>query len=258
MSLSVGTSAADLHARTKAAPAARREVPGFYLALTGVMIVLVLAGFWPYFSTVGRPTVERPWAVHLHGAVFSGWMILLAVQAGLVYGRRTATHRRVGRWGAAYGCLVLVMGLVATAVAPVVHVARGEWPVDQAAAFLILPIGDMILFGGLLWAAVATRRQPQTHKRYILLATVALLFAPVARLMESTGLAGIAVVWLLPVAIGAVHDLWTMRRIHPAYYVGTAALVVAFARVFVMESEPWLRVGRAIVRAAMPLAPLFA
>ena len=78
--------------------------------------------------------------IHLHGLVFSGWLFLLAGQAALVYRRRSNLHRRVGYWGAGYGCLVIVMGLIATMISPVVHVARGEWTVDEAAAFLILPL----------------------------------------------------------------------------------------------------------------------
>lgn len=234
----------------------RREVRGFYATLTALMIGLVIAGFWPYFNAIGRDTVVRPLLVHVHGAVFCGWMLLLALQVALVQQRRTDLHRRLGSWGIAYGWAVFVMGIVATIVAPVAHVARGEWTIDQAASFLILPIGDMALFGGLFWAAIAARRRPQEHKRYIVLATIALLFAPAARLMEFAGAGGILAVWLFPLLIAAAYDLWLLGRVHRTYLAGSAVLVCGFSRIFVMEHDWWLRIGRILIRAAMPLAPI--
>ncbi len=51
----------------------------------------------------------------------------------------------------------------------------------HAAGFLVLPIGDMILFGGFFAAGIAGRRRRELHTRLMLLATVALLFAPTNR-----------------------------------------------------------------------------
>lgn len=225
-----------------------RVIRGFYVGLWFLMMALVLAGFWPYVSAYGVDK-PRPLTIHLHALVFIGWMLLLLTQITLVYRGRTATHRRVGRFGMAWGVLVLGMGLVATVVAPLAHLRAGEWTLDEAAAFLILPIGDMVLFGILFAVAIRYRRRPEVHKRFILLATVALLFAPAARLGGDRGPAMILLIWLFPLMIAMGYDVWTRRRIHPAYVVGTAILLAGFTRLFVMQSDAWLGVGRSLLHA---------
>ena len=228
---------------SRPAPARRRRWT--FLALTVVMIGTVIGGFWPYFRDAGGGA-DRPWLIHLHAAVFSGWMVLMLTQVALVLRGRTDLHRRIGRIGIGYGIVVLLLGLVATIVAPLARVAAGEWTLDEAAGFLILPIGDMILFGGLFAAGMAYRRRPELHRRYMLLATIALMFAPAARLSgENPGL--LLAIWLFPLIVAMGDDLWTRRRIHHAYIVGLVVFLVAFPRVFLMESPGWIETGRAVL-----------
>ncbi len=236
------TAAIDLPQNRPATPRVRRLT---FVVLTAVMFATVIAGFWPYFRNAGAG-VERPWVIHLHAVIFSGWMVLLLTQVLLIFGRRTDLHRRLGRVGIGYGVGVLVLGLIATVVAPLSRVATGEWTLDRAAGFLILPIGDMILFGGLFAAGIAARRQPEVHKRYMLLATIALMFAPAARLSEQNPVLLLAI-WLFPLALAMADDLWTRRAIHRTYVIGLVVMLVAFTRVFAMESAAWLKVGRSVL-----------
>ena len=227
-------------------PRARRAV---FVAITALMIAIVIAGFWPYFSAAGRSDVPRPWVIHLHAAVYSGWMVLFLTQVMLVWRRRSDVHRRLGRVGIGYGVVVLLLGLVAAIVATVRHVAVGEWTLDQGAGFLLLPLGDMVLFGGLFAAGIAYRRRPEIHKRCMLLATIALMFAPAARLAGDGNAVMLLGIWMLPLLIAAANDLWTRRRVHATYIVGALVLLVAFSRVFFMESAGWLTIGRAMITA---------
>jgi hypothetical protein len=219
-----------------------RTTRGLHVAVAVLMTSFVIAGFWPYFGRLFAGVVaQRHWIIHLHAVVFSGWMVLLLVQVTLVHRGRTALHRKVGRLGIAYGALVLVMGVVASLVAPVLHVSSGEWTRDRAAAFLIVPLGDMVLFAALFGGAIAYRRKPEIHKRLILLATVALLFASAARLsgripmLNGRGMQ--LLLWLWPLAIAMGYDLWSRRRIHATYLIGLVILLVGFTRVLVMRSE---------------------
>jgi hypothetical protein len=212
----------------------------------------VLAGFWPYFGglAAGRPLAAH-WVVHLHGAVFSGWMLLLAAQVTFAAMRRLDLHRAVGRLGIGYGALVFVMGTAVTLVTPAYRIGAGEWTRDAAAAFLILPLGDMLLFGGFFAAAIRWRRSPEVHKRLMVLATVALMFAPAGRL-SGESLGRFFVIWMAPVVLALAHDLWSLGRIHRTYAIGVPVLIVAFLRVPAMESAAWLAIGRRIVDLLVP------
>jgi hypothetical protein len=226
--------------------ATRRRGHQFYIGVTLLLIATVVAGFWPsYFGTLLSGSVSRPLVMHLHGAIFTGWMALLLLQVGLAASGRVAMHRRVGNFGIWYGVLVWVMGVVATIAAPVMHVRAGEWTVDQAAGFLVFPIGDMILFAGFFGAAVAYRNKPDIHKRWMLAATVALAFAAVARM--NLPLHWFALLWLSPMFASMAFELYSKGRVHKVDAVATAIMVIAYPRVLLERSESWIAVGRSLL-----------
>lgn len=219
----------------------------FFVGMTLFMIVLVLIGFWPsYFGPLLRGNAVRPWVIHLHGIVFVGWMALLLAQVGLVALGRTTAHKKIGNVGMVYGAAILVMGLVVGFAAPILHVAAGEWTTDRAAGFLLIILGDMALFGIFFVAAMIYRRKPEIHKRLILLATVALLFAAVGR-MNFLPLPVAPFVWLSPVLIAMGYDFATRRRVDKVYLLGVVILLVGACRLFIAESEAWLRIGRPLL-----------
>ena len=227
--------------------AGRQRSHQFYLGLTLFLIGTVITGFWPsYFGTLLSGGVTRPLVMHLHGAVFTGWMALRFLQVGVAASGRVRLHRQVGKAGIGYGGLVFVMGVIATFAAPVMHVRAGEWTVDRAAGFLLLPIGDMILFAGFFGSAIAYRHKPDIHKRLIIAATVALAFAAVARL--TLPLVPFFLLWLSPMAIAMGFDVVTNGRIHRVDAISTAVLATAFFRLLLVESEGWLGVGRALLQ----------
>jgi hypothetical protein len=212
------------------------------------MAAMVVAAFWPtYFGPLVRGGGGQPWILHLHGAVFIGWMALLITQVALVAAGRTRVHRLLGSVGIAYGAIVLAIGLVVAFYAPLTHIASGAWDIDAAASFLLLPLGDMVLFAGLFGAAVAYRRRPEIHKRLMLLATTALMFAAVSRRVAPESPWTFLPLWLAPVGLAMAYDLRNRGRVHPTYLVGTVILIAAFCRVYVRESDIWLIVGRALL-----------
>lgn len=226
---------------------ARRRGHQFYIGVTFFLIATVVTGFWQsYFGTLLSGGVSRPLVMHLHGAVFTGWMALLLAQVGLAAAGHVRAHRRLGRFGIGYGALVFVMGCIATIAAPVMHVRAGGWTVDYAASFLILPIGDMLLFAGFFGAAIAFRSRPEIHKRLIVAATVALAFAAVARMNFS--LPVFFALWLAPMGASMAFDAATLGRVHRVNLIATLVMVVAFTRILLMESAGWVAIGRAILQ----------
>jgi uncharacterized membrane protein YozB (DUF420 family) len=245
MSLAAVADAVDSKPRVRA-----RTKTSFYVTMSVFMTAIVLAGFWPsYYGALLRGDAVRPPVIHVHGAVFSGWMALLLAQVALAWRGRVQWHRRVGRWGIAYGFLVLIMGVVVGITAPVMHLNAGEWPRERAAGFLLVTMGDMVLFGSLFVAAVAYRRKPEVHKRLMLAATVALLFAAVSRIntgvLHSVPLA--SVIWLSPLLIGMAYDWYSARRVHAAYVVSIAWLFIGAFRLALVQSAGWQRIGGAIL-----------
>jgi hypothetical protein len=230
--------------------ARRAALPGFHLGLAALITVIIVLGFWPYYAglVTGRGTAHP--LLHAHAAVFSGWLILLIAQTWLVYRRRVGVHQRLGRWGIYYGVGLLLFGAITAFAAPVLAVAEGRMSVDEAAGFLVLPIGDILLFAGFFTAGILARRNREAHRRLMILAAVALIFPGAARFAGDAGVLPVLALWLSPLLAAMAHDAYTTGRVHRAYWIGLAILVAAISRVALMDAEPWLVVGRRL------LAPL--
>lgn len=227
-------------------PRSRSTRKRFYVGVAFLIVAIVLAGFAPSFvnMAVGPP---RPWFMHAHGAIYLGWLALLVCQAVLAARGKIALHRRVGNFGIAYGALVWVVGIIVTFAAPALHVRAGQWDMDQAATFLPIPLGDMVLFGAFFGGAVWYRGKPEIHKRLILLACIAVMFAGAFRLSYVASLPVQLLVWYSPLIAGMAYDRYKMGRVHRVYWMGAAIMAVALARIPFGETEAWRRIGRALL-----------
>jgi len=172
-----------------------------------------------------RSTPALSVLLHIHGVVFSAWILLFAAQTTLVSAHRTDLHRRLGVAGAVLAGLLLVMG-TATAI---LRVRGGSAPIPGVSglAFLAIPMFDMVVFAILAGSGLALRRRLETHKRLMTLATIGLLSAPLARIpwVFRAGPPGFFGLTDLFIVAMLVYDLATRRRVHPATVWGGLVLV---------------------------------
>lgn len=220
----------------------------FYSGMAIAMTATVFAGFAPsYFLRAAldgplRPgTPELSPLLHVHGAVFSAWVVLFLVQTALVASRRVRVHRRLGMAGAVLAAVMVVVGVSAAVDA----VRRGAAPpgVDPR-AFLAIPMGDMVMFSGFVVAAVWLRRKKEAHKRLMVLAFLSLLVAAVARLpgVVALGPLGFFLLTYVPfLAAGMLYDWRSRGRVHPVYLWGGALLLLSVPlRLVVSGTSTWM------------------
>ena len=151
-----------------------------------------------------------------------------------------------------YGIVLWLVGLLVSFVAPVMHVNRGEWTVDEAATFLPIPLGDMVLFGAFFAAAIWYRDKMEIHKRLMVMATIAVVFAAAFRLQNAgVPMQWAIVVWYVPLVLAIAYDLFTRGRVHPVYLIGAGVMAVALLRLpFALGStEFWLERSRPIIQS---------
>jgi len=116
--------------------------------------------------------------------------------------------------------------------------------------FFAIPIGDIIVFGVLVTAAIVERRRSDAHKRLMLLATISLLTAAVARFLAQVGMGGPLGLFLgtdLFVLIVVAYDFISRGRVLPATLWG-AAMVAGFKPLLYVLSgtAPWLALADAL------------
>jgi hypothetical protein len=206
--------------------------------------IVVLVGFARTYylkGLFGTPALPGP-LVHLHGIVMTSWVVLFVVQVWLVAARRTKLHQRLGVLGAVLAVFVLVVG-VATAISAA---ARGSSPGPPALEFLVVPLGDMLVFAVLVGTALYFRRRMETHKRLMLLAAVNLTTPAIARIPLQFILMGGPLVFFgltdLCVLACVIFDTAKNRRLHPVFFWGTLLIVASqVLRLMLGGTEIWIR-----------------
>jgi uncharacterized membrane protein YozB (DUF420 family) len=203
-----------------------------FFAMAVTCVVIAFVGFAPTFwRPLAQGTFHANPIVYVHGTLFFSWTILLAVQGWLVLRRQLDSHRTIGTVGIAIATLVATSGLLV--LMNVVATAQPLGLLETAAPDLIFPVVGFPTFALLVAMAFMNVRRADYHKRYMLLATISALDAPVVRwvLFEghtSAGYAeGMVASLVFEVMVGALvfFDLRLRGRIHPAYFVGGAILV---------------------------------
>ncbi len=206
-------------------------------------VLIVLTGFARTYylkGLFGTPALPR--LLHLHGLVMTLWVALFIIQVRLVAGRRTDLHRRMGMIGGVLAGLVVVVG-VTTAIDAA---RRGASPGPPPLVFLVVPLGEMLMFAIFVGSALYFRRRSEIHKRLMLLSIGALMAAAVARIpLEFIRAGG-------PLAFFGLTDLFLIaciafdtvkhRRLHPAFGWGVLLLIASQPlRLMLAGTDAWMR-----------------
>jgi hypothetical protein len=188
----------------------------FFGSMAVLLCVIVFIGFSPTYFGAGilRAPLPSP-ILHIHGALFTIWMLLYLVQTALISAHRVAWHRSLGTVAFCLPPLMIMIGVIAALDALNRKVMIG--PLDPAVS-LAIPLLGIACFAIVIFASWRTRRKPDSHKRLILLATIGLTEAAFGRFpWAQMGIApaqgavtGLGILILF--AIG--YDLFSLHRIH--------------------------------------------
>jgi len=208
----------------------------FHFAMLLAIWAAIVSGFGAHnFTKYMAGQLTYPWIVHIHGAVFTGWLVLFTLQMLFVRRGQIALHRRIGMFGAGLAALVVVLG-VATAI--ITEQLKFGTPASDP-KFIGVMFSDMLVFGGLAAAGIILRANPAAHKRLMLVAVLLMTDAGFGRWLspQIVKWTGVKNYWdlqtfadggwlfirfqLLPaytlIAAVGIYDLITRKRIHPAY-----------------------------------------
>jgi uncharacterized membrane protein YozB (DUF420 family) len=195
-----------------------------------------------------------PLIIHLHAVTYTAWLVLIAAQVWLVRTGRVAVHKRLGLAAPILLPLMLVLGPAAA----IYDVANNPYMPDKWIAWLSVQFTNAFGSAVLLAAGLLMRRDPPSHKRLMLMGTIALTEPGFGRIWEAplSALWGDGYVpltfatyvgtWLLVVAVGA-YDVATRRRLHPAYVAATLWILVNEALAMWLFHQPfWLAAMKAM------------
>lgn len=203
----------------KASPTPLSDERLFFGTMAGVIAVATFVGFAPsYFLAPMFHAKPISTLLHVHGIVFTAWIILYVAQTGLIAVRRTDIHRIVGPIAVALAVAMVPLGIATAIITKRVAVANHLPPQGPP---LIFPLGAIITFAVLVAAAIIMRNRAAWHKRLMLLGTAAILTTPLARITRFThvgltpALSGIIFTDILLAAL-VIYDVRSRGKLHPA------------------------------------------
>jgi len=207
----------------------RRYDHYFFSSMALLMLLSVFVGFAPSYFLAGIFRAPLPsLIVHIHGAAFTAWILLLVTQTSLVAAGRTDIHRRLGIAGFLLGSLMVVLGVMAGTDSLVRHAGQLDSFARDPKAFYLVPLTDMLLFATFIYFAFRNRRDSPAHKRYIYIASTTLMVAAIARWPLAFSARNVSVAGLLSdifLLLLVAYDLWSTRKIHRATLWAGALLI---------------------------------
>ena len=225
-----------------------------YVFTAALFIVVAVAAFAPRSIRILSGTMSNPpLLVHVHAALMGAWLLLVLAQASLVATGRRAAHQ--------------TLGLVSLVLAPAVLLAMiflvfmgyrdsiGTPLQSFRANVVLLQLGPVFLFPLFYALAVRARRDdPETHKRLMLMATMVLFPAAVARLVWLPGYVLLVNNYIvlfyevLLLAPAVVYDIVRLGRPHRAYVFGFAVFFpFVVATLVLWDSPAWHRTVAAVL-----------
>lgn len=224
----------------------RRRERWFYLAMSVAFAITVFAGFAPtYFLRPYYNTTPLMPLLHLHGLVFTSWLVLFITQTTLVAAHRTDIHRRLGIAGGVIAVLMILIGTITA----LIRANQGATPVPGVSplSFLVIPLGDIFIFAVLIALGFYYRRRADVHKRLMVLGTISIITAAIARLPFEIMKAGPPAFFAFTdvfILACVIYDIITLKRVHRT---------TIFAGLFIIALQP-LRLMLGGTRAWMAFA----
>jgi hypothetical protein len=226
-------------ARSSAALSTIGKDSVFYTSMAAAMAVTVFVGFAPtFFLKLFTASPPLSPLLHVHGAAFATWYALFFAQTRFIVTDRPDLHRRLGLAGFGLAIAMVVLGVAAAVMA----IRNNHTPPGlDPRSFLVLPFFGITVFA-VLTAAGFVMRKRETHKRLMLLASIAMLDAAIARIpgvfavggpLASFGLQDLFVIACI------AYDFSTRRRVHPAYLFGGLFILAMQPLRIIVSQQPW-------------------
>ena len=221
----------------------------FFLYMSFAFLAIAVIGFsTTFFLPLARGTFMGPPIVHIHGALLFAWLIFFIVQASLIQSRSLLMHRRLGAFGALLCVAIVVSGVLVGLFATRRDLAAGGDSLVLGNFVNILI--EMILFGLLVAAAIVFRRDSESHKRLLLLATITALGPAWVRFRHFMPFIDNPFVVFSLIAdsvllIAIARDWIAFKHVHPVYiWAGGAMVLVHMIELSAIESSVWLRIAK--------------
>jgi len=205
----------------------------FFPAMGLLILSVVVLGFWQSYFSAGMLRAKLPnTLLHIHGALYVSWVFFVTVQPWLIAVGRVKWHIRLGALGVILPPLMVVLGIFVVFD----YIRRDDGSGIPAQLLMVGDFAELALFVGLTSWGLLVRRHAASHKRLMILGTMAILGPAIARWpIPFNPLVIIGTQLALPLLV-VLYDLYSSRRVHRSTMVAYAIMVVGLLTAFPVSS----------------------
>jgi hypothetical protein len=218
----------------------------YYTVMGCVALLAVCVGFGrTYAIPLARRTFDAPAVVHVHGAFAMAWVLLFIIQPLLLRWRRLRWHRQIGMLGLPLAIGVMVTMIPAGFFQATRDAQAGAGPTGISGILGVFTSGA--LFVGLVIAGIVARRNREAHARWLLLATLVMLWPAWFRFRHYFPLVPRPDIWFavilayLWIPVAAIRDRLVRGSVHPVIAWGGSFVILEQSLEVVAFDSPWWR-----------------
>ncbi len=222
-----------------------KRKPSYFFVISIIGVLAAFIGFAKtFFFPLSQGNFKAPWVVHVHGAFAFAWIILFFVQNFLIHKKNYRLHKRLGIAG-----IVIAAGVFITLFFVGLFSVEKQFADGiEASDYNDMPgiITGAILFFALVCAGISNRKRAAYHKRYLLLATIQMLWPAWFRFRHYFPGIPNPEYWfglVLPYSLIVFAWMWEYfkyGKVHPVLkWVGVFIIVEQTLEQLVYGSPPW-------------------
>lgn len=213
------------------------------MGLVGLLAVLV--GFSKTFiHPISTGNFKAPVIIYIHAAFAFSWIMLFVIQTFLIRFNKTKTHMQLGVVG-----LFIAIGVAVTIIPAGLHVVEKELKQGLGEVAISGIVGNCtsaLMFLVLVLAGIYYRKNPQTHKRLLLLATIIVLWPAWFRFRHFFPSIDRPEIWFAVVladsliVISWIRDKLIIGRVHQVFlYIGTFIILENCIELVLFDTPIW-------------------
>lgn len=192
---------------------------------------------------------------HIHGISIACWMIILIIQPLLIRFRKQKLHVLIGQWSYAYvSFLVVIMILI---IRQGYLNGLGKLQQSELLAFQFIPVSAFICFILSYILAIFNRSRRDTHRSYMIVHALGLLWAAFGRLdyhwigvqtfKQSIAVSYLPSAFLLVLIL--MYDLMLKKKLNRVYLIASGLFFATPAfYYFAADGFLWQGIAKAIFR----------
>lgn len=147
----------------------------FFTAIAIIGLIAILVGFLKTFIIpLVSGTKTWPLAIYVHAIFVFGWVTIFLTQSLLIQNKKYKTHIFIGRWAAfmAVGAAISIIPASLFQIERELKEGLGQTAISS----IVGSLASATMFLILVTLGILNRKRPQVHKRFMLLATILLIW----------------------------------------------------------------------------------